>query len=104
MMKNGCSEKVNSNNFSAYSTIEGKNTHDAITFLRDIIEIVKIVGNEMNKGYAYKQDAEEFELDVLSRLFEVRSLDEEEKYCVFDVVLQTYLNYKKLKFTPTVLK
>lgn len=37
-----------------------------IMFIKDIIQIVKVIGNKMNEGYALKQDMKRFNLEVLN--------------------------------------
>jgi ferritin len=37
-----------------------------IMFIKDIIQIVKVIGNKMNEGYVHKQDMKRFNLEVLN--------------------------------------
>ena len=60
-------------------------------FLKKIVSIVKVLGNQMNKGYGNRQNASCFSLDALKKLFDTRSTDEEKRYCIFDIVMQAYL-------------
>lgn len=45
----------------------------------------------MNKGYPIKQNMDAFNLDIL---FKIKSTNEDEPFCLFDCVLNTYLNMK----------
>ena len=73
-------------------------------FLKDIIHIVKVVGNEMNKGYVNKQDMDKFALDILPQLFIINSVEAVDNLCLFDIVLSTYLKYKQVELTPKITK
>lgn len=81
-----------------------ESSSNSLSFLKSIIEVVKVVGNEMNKGYFNRQEAASFSLDILPQLFNVRSTDDKEKFCLFDVVFKTYLNYTGQKLTPKTLE
>lgn len=62
-------------------------------FVKSIISITRVIGNKMNIGYHQKENTVTFNLDILSQLFEIRSLDEAEQLCIFDVVIKSYMNY-----------
>lgn len=89
-----------------------KSNNEPVQFIMDIIDIVRFVGNEMNKGYANKQNTSTFGLEVLSRLFTMKSAETEEDdpskstqgFCVFDVVFRTYMNHKSLKLNVELLE
>lgn len=71
-------------------------------FLKDIIQIVKVVGNEMNKGYIHKQNMDKFALNILPEIFKINSVEAIDNICLFDIVLSTYLKYKGLELTSEV--
>ena len=85
--------------------IPSNNDLNNFEFIRDIIHIVKVIGNEMNKGYASRQDMDKFSLkSILSDLFKMSSVDSPEAISLFDVVLSTYLKYKGVKLSEHIIK
>jgi hypothetical protein len=75
-----------------------------IMFIKDIIQIVKLIGNKMNEGYVYKQDMKRFNLEILSgALFKLNPSDDSVT-CLFDVVFKSYIKVNNLEDTIDTVK
>ncbi|CAI2387505.1 unnamed protein product [Moneuplotes crassus] len=96
-------EFLNETIVNNFTNLKDHSERDPLEFLKDMIHIVKIVGNEMNKGYANKQrisnsEAAGISLRILPELFRISPVEDiEGNTCLFHIIFNTYLAFKGLE-------